>query len=299
MAWSTITRPICHSSLRAHTRTCRYGDDVPTVLLVRHGRTTANASGVLAGWLPGVILDEVGREQADALGRRFREAGVAPVRVVTSPLPRCVETAERVLAEAGTGVGGIPLEVDDRLGECRYGAWTGRPLAQLAMEPLWRVVQDHPSAAAFPQGEGDTSGMPAESIAAMAARAVAAVREIDAAVAAEHGHAALWVAVSHGDVIKAILADAAGSHLDLFQRIVVDPASVSIVRYTSSRPFVVRTNDVGGSLAGIVPPPAAAASGDAAVGGGAGDGTGHGAGDGAAGGPGDAADGDESAPATS
>ena len=118
--------------------------------------------------------------------------------------------------------------------------------------------------------------MPGESIAAMAARAVAAVRELDAAVAREHGADTVWVAVSHGDVIKAILADAAGTHLDLFQRVVVDPASVSVVRYTGSRPFVVRTNDIGGSLAGLVPKPAAAqaaephSSGDAAVGGGAG-----------------------------
>ena len=277
MAWSTITRPICHSIPQAHTETCRYGDGVPTVLLVRHGRTTANASGVLAGWLPGVNLDEVGREQAEAVGRRLREAGLAPVRLVSSPLPRCVETAERILAfgeadadaEAGTEAGGIPLDVDERLGECRYGAWTGRPLAELAKEPLWRVVQDHPSAAAFPPGEGESAGMPGESIAAMSARAVAAIREIDAQVAAAHGPEAIWVAVSHGDVIKAILADAAGTHLDLFQRIVVDPASVSVVRFTSTRPFVVRTNDIGSSLAGLVPP-AAAASGDAAVGGGAG-----------------------------
>ena len=279
MAWSTITRSICHSTPQAHTETCRYGDGVPTVLLVRHGRTTANASGVLAGWLPGVNLDEVGREQADAVGRRLREAGLAPVRLVSSPLPRCVETAERILAfgeaqadadaETGTEAGGIPLCVDERLGECRYGAWTGRPLAELAKEPLWRVVQDHPSAAAFPPGEGESAGMPGESIAAMSARAVAAIREIDAQVAAAHGPEAIWVAVSHGDVIKAILADAAGTHLDLFQRIVVDPASVSVVRFTSTRPFVVRTNDIGSSLAGLVPP-AAAASGDAAVGGGAG-----------------------------
>lgn len=280
MAWSTITRPICHSTPQAHTETCRYGDGVPTVLLVRHGRTTANASGVLAGWLPGVNLDEVGREQADAVGRRLREAGLAPVRLVSSPLPRCVETAERILAfgeaqadtdaEAGTEAGGIPLDVDERLGECRYGAWTGRPLSELAQEPLWRVVQDHPSAATFPDGQGEPAGMPGESMAAMSARAVAAIREIDAAVAGTSGPDAVWIAVSHGDVIKAVLAEAAGTHLDHFQRIVVDPASVSIVRYTTGRPFVVRTNDVGGSLAGLVPPAATAASGDAAVGGGAG-----------------------------
>lgn len=253
------------------TRTCRYGDGVPTVLLVRHGRTTANASGILAGWLSGVDLDDIGVAQADALGQRLAVAEVRPVRVVSSPLPRCLQTAHRVLDGAlGPGAGGIPVEADERLGECRYGAWTGRPLSELAQEPLWRVVQDHPSAATFPDGQGEPAGMPGESMAAMSARAVAAIREIDAAVAGTSGPDAVWIAVSHGDVIKAVLAEAAGTHLDHFQRIVVDPASVSIVRYTTGRPFVVRTNDVGGSLAGLVPPAATAASGDAAVGGGAG-----------------------------
>ncbi len=235
-----------------------------TVLLIRHGRTTANASGTLAGWTPGVGLDEVGREQAAAVGRRLAEAGVPIVRVVSSPLQRCLETAFAVAQAAG---GGIPEpSVDDRLGECRYGAWTGRLLSELAQEPLWRVVQDHPSAAVFPDGE-----LPGESLAAMQARALAAVREHDRAVTTEHGAGAVWIAVSHGDVVKSIVADAAGTHLDLFQRIVVDPASVSVVRYTPRRPFVVRVNDIGGPLTGLVVAPEPA-GGDAAVGGGAGSG---------------------------
>ncbi len=272
----------------------RYGDVVSTVMLVRHGRTSANASGTLAGWLPGVGLDEVGLAAARAVGERLAAAGITPVRVVTSPLQRCQETAAALLAAFGAGHG-IPLEADERLGECRYGAWTGRRLAELAKEPLWRTVQDHPSAARFPDGEGDTAGMPGESIAAMQARAVACVREIDVAVEAEHGPRAVWLAISHGDVIKAVLADAAGLHLDLFQRLVVDPASTSVVRYTDRRPFVVRVNDTGGGLGGVVPPAppsdAGAANGegadgvggtpgldagDAAVGGGAGAATGSG-----------------------
>ncbi|MFZ1288251.1 MAG: MSMEG_4193 family putative phosphomutase [Candidatus Phosphoribacter sp.] len=239
---------------------------MPTVLLVRHGRTTANASGVLAGWLPEVALDEVGRAQAETVGRRIADAGLTVVKVVASPLQRCLETA-RILVAADDGAHGIRVEVDDRLGECRYGSWTGRRLSELAKEPLWRVVQDQPSAATFPDGAADTAGMPGESIAAMAARAVAAIRETDAAVGAEHGTDAVWIAVSHGDVIKSIIADAAGMHLDLFQRIVVDPASVSILRYTPARPFVIRVNDTGGSLAGLA---TAAPAADAAVGGGAG-----------------------------
>jgi probable phosphomutase (TIGR03848 family) len=155
--------------------------------------------------------------------------------------------------------------VEDRLGEARYGDWTGRPLKELAKEPLWRVVQAHPSAVTFPGEHG-------ESMLGMQLRAVEAVREHDAAVARAHGDDAVWVAVSHGDVIKSVLADALGMHLDAFQRIVVDPCSVSVVRYTPLRPFALRVNDTGGDLAGLVAKPRPrrrrrAASSDAVVGG--------------------------------
>ena len=131
---------------------------------------------------------------------------------------------------------------------------------------MWKTVQAHPSAAEFPEGE---------SMAEMSARAVAAVRRWDARIEAEHGPDAVWVAVSHGDVIKAILADALGIHLDAFQRIVVDPASLSVVRYTPLRPFVVSMNTSAGDLAHLRPPAkkgrsSRRRSSDAAVGGGAG-----------------------------
>ncbi|MFI7578599.1 MSMEG_4193 family putative phosphomutase [Micromonospora sp. NPDC049497] len=231
-----------------------------TLLLLRHGRTTANADGGLAGRQP-VELDDTGRAQAAAVGRRLR--GLPLAAVVTSPLIRCRQTLELALPE-------VAPVVEDGLIECGYGAWEGQPLKKLAKEPLWPVVQQHPSAAVFPEGEA---------MATMAARAVAAVRSWDARVTAEHGPEAVWLACSHGDVIKAIVADALGVHLDLFQRIVADPASVTAIRYTPLRPFLVRLNDVGGDLAGLVPPPrkrrrratrAAAADSDAAVGGGAG-----------------------------
>jgi len=256
---------------------------VPTVLLVRHGRTAANAGGVLAGRTPGVDLDDAGRAQVAALADRL---GPVPfVRVVTSPLERCRQTAAALLAVAGPDGATRPTAVtDDRLTECDYGQWTNRPITELAEEPLWATVQAHPSGVLFPGGE---------SMRAMQARALDAVREVDAAVAAEHGEGAVWVAVSHGDVIKAVLADALGMHLDAFQRIVVDPASVSAVRYSPLRPFAVRVNDTGGDVAALVPAPpsadgasgagTAAASSDAVVGGGAGsaaDGAGSGAGSG-------------------
>lgn len=232
---------------------------MPTVLLIRHGRTTANASGVLAGRAPGIGLDESGLSQAADLANRLAEVRLASV--VSSPLERCLATAQAVAGNQSTGV-----TIDERLIEADYGDWTGRPLRDLARTTLWRVVQQHPSGAVFPGPTG-------ESMAAVASRAVAAVREHDARVAAEHGANAVWAAVSHGDVIKAVLADALGLHLDAFQRIVVDPCSVSIVRYTEHRPFVVRTNDVGGSLAGVTSKRGRRrrASSDAAVGGGAGD----------------------------
>ena len=250
---------------------------MPTVLLVRHGRTAANSSGVLAGWTPGIGLDDDGRAQVEALGDRIASAGVAVSRVVSSPLQRCQETAAIVVAKAADG---IPVEADDRLGEARYGSWTGRKLSELAKEDLWRTVQDQPSAVRFPDGDE----FPGESMAQMQSRALDAMRSLDAEVEKAHGADAVWVAVSHGDVIKAILADAAGAHLDQFQRIQVDPASVSVVRYTARRPFLLRSNDNGGDLGGLKPPPPKPAeeatpeepgptevdAGDAAVGGGAG-----------------------------
>ncbi|MGY1653766.1 histidine phosphatase family protein [Geodermatophilus sp. SYSU D01119] len=207
-----------------------------TVILLRHGRTTANAGGVLAGWSPGVELDETGQAQAAAVGERL--APVPLAAVVSSPLERCRQTAGAVL-----GGRDVELRTDDRLGEARYGDWTGRPLKELVKEPLWKVVQQHPSAAVFPGPEG-------EGLAQTQARAVAAVREWNARL----GPDAVWLACSHGDVIKAVLADALGLHLDAFQRIVVDPASISVVTYTETRPFVVRMNDTGGDVAALVPP---------------------------------------------
>lgn len=224
-----------------------------TVLLVRHGRTTANATGQLAGRTPGVHLDDVGRDQAVLTGERI--AAVPVARVVSSPLVRCEETARAIVERQN---GAPPSSVESDLTECDYGQWQGRRLSDLASEDLWRVVQSQPSAVVFPGGE---------SMAGMQARAVAAIRRHDAAVEAEHGPGAVWVAVSHGDIIKSILADALGMHLDLFQRLEAGPASVSIVNYGASRPRVLATNTDSGDLSWLTK---AIPSGDAPVGGGAG-----------------------------
>ncbi len=207
-----------------------------TVLFIRHG-LTALTGPVLAGWTPGVHLDERGRAQVASLGRRLLAVPLAAV--VTSPLERCRETADAVLAGREPAPA---FHVDERLGEVRYGSWTGRELKDLRKDPLWQVVQGHPSAAVFPGGEG---------LAAMAARAAEAVRDWNARL----GPDATYAVVSHADVIKALVADALGLHLDEFQRIVVDPASLTVVRYADLRPFVVRVNDTGGSVDALVPAP--------------------------------------------
>ena len=223
-----------------------------TVILVRHGRTTANAAGILAGRTAGVGLDETGVEQARRVGERL--AAVPLARIVTSPLERCRQTATGLRSPAH------PRPVTERaLTECDYGEWQGQPLKVLAKEKLWATVQAHPSAARFPGGE---------SMGELMARAAAAVRRHDAAL----GDGDVWVAVSHGDVIKAVLADALGLHLDLFQRIQVDPGSASIVRYTAARPYVLAMNTHAGDLGWLTPPtrPRTRRSAGAPVGGGSG-----------------------------
>ncbi|MFJ6417409.1 histidine phosphatase family protein [Paeniglutamicibacter sp. NPDC091659] len=224
-----------------------------TVILVRHGRTTANAAGVLAGRALGISLDQIGRDQTALTGDRL--AAVPLVAVVSSPLERCRLTAQLILdRQAGT-----PHElVDPDLTECDYGQWQGRTLGDLATEDLWPVVQTQPSAVVFPGGE---------SMAAMQARSVAAIRRHDAAFESKYGPGAVWAAVSHGDIIKSILADALGMHLDLFQRINVSPASASIVHYGINRPTVHATNTDAGDLSWLSK---SIHSGDAPVGGGAG-----------------------------
>ena len=218
-----------------------------TVILLRHGRSTSNTAGTLAGRSPGVDLDERGREQVALVTERL---GALPIEeIVRSPLQRCEQTV-RPLSERR----GLAPVVDDRLAEVDYGSWTGRTIKELLSEPLWKVVQQHPSAAVFPGGEA---------LAHMQVRAVTAVREHDARLAEEYGRDVLWVACSHGDVIKSIVADAVGRHLDAFQRIVADPASISVIRYTATRSFVLRTNDTGSDLSSLAPAPAAATDGNA------------------------------------
>lgn len=205
------------------------------VLLVRHG-LTATTGTVLTGRTPGIPLDDRGRDQAAALAARL--AAVPLDAIITSPLERCRQTAEALAAARA----GPPVAVtdDERVSECKYGDWTGQSLKVLAKDPLWRVVQAHASAVTFPGEDG-------ESMLDMQHRAVSAVRDWNARL----GRDAAYVICSHGDVIKAVIADSLGMHLDLCQRIQVDPCSLSVIRYTTLRPFLVRMNDTGGGTADL------------------------------------------------
>lgn len=214
-----------------------------TVLLVRHGRSTSNAAGTLAGRAPGVLLDDTGRSQAMTVGERLR--GVALDAVVASPITRCQDTARLLLQSAAIDA---EVRTDEHFTECDYGEWTGRILSDLGKEPLWATVQSAPSQVRFPRGE---------SMREMADRVVAGITAVNGGLqaAAREGHELVWLLVSHGDPIKAILSHALGQQLDDFQRIVVDPASVSIVHYPANRdgepaapPMVLAMNTTAGQL---------------------------------------------------
>ena len=205
------------------------------VLLVRHG-LTAGTGSVLTGRTPGIGLDDRGQGQAAAVGARLAEVPLDAI--VSSPLQRCQETAAAIAAARNGNQ--VAVTQDDRFAEVAYGDWTGKPIKRLAKEPLWRVVQAHPSAVRFPGPDG-------ESLPGVQERAVAAIRDWNARL----GPKAVYLVCSHGDVIKSIIADSLGLHLDMFQRIQVDPCSVSVIRYTPLRPFVLRMNDTGAGLGGL------------------------------------------------
>ncbi|HZD74953.1 MAG TPA: MSMEG_4193 family putative phosphomutase [Actinomycetota bacterium] len=201
------------------------------LLLLRHA-TTDHTGKRLSGWTPGIHLGAKGREEARALAERL-----APVEIhaiYSSPLERCLQTAEAVADPRGLKVSTV-----EDLGEVRFGEWTGKELSELARTDLWRTVQFHPSGARFPEGE---------SIHETQTRAVAACERLRAA------HPDQTVAVcSHADVIKAVVAHYLGMHLDLFQRLVVTTASVTALGF-GPVPYLLRLND-SGTTRDLNPPP--------------------------------------------
>lgn len=212
------------------------------LVLVRHARSSANADGVLAGRLDGVHLDDEGRAQAEALVSKF--SGVQVTQILGSPMVRCRETAEALCIEKRVG-----YTVTEALTEVDYGLWSGRKLDDLSKEPLWSDIQERPTSVTFPEGE---------SMAGLFARTktfLELMRDFD--------ENAVVLAFSHGDVIKALLANAYAMEPDHFQRIVVDPASISVVRIAGEKIFVQRVNESATTLEKML----AKKSSDATVGG--------------------------------
>ena len=198
------------------------------MLFVRHGKTPTTGS-TLPGRAKGLHLADDGRAQADAVAARLAELKAVDA-VYASPLERTRETAAPIGAARG-----VKVQVERGLLECDFGEWTGRKLKDLMKLPEWRTVQRYPSGFRFPGGESFTE---------MQTRITGAVAKL-----VERHRGGVVVAVSHADPIKAAVADALGTHLDLFQRIIVSPCSVTAVAYGTGGPAVLTVNHTTGSLA--------------------------------------------------
>ena len=205
------------------------------IILVRHGENDWSKKNKLAGWLPGVHLNETGHHQAEAAAQRL---AVLPIKAVySSPLTRCLETATYI-AEAHR----LSVQQLEEVGEVRYGEWEGKKIRKLARKPLWHAVQFFPSRVRFPGGEA---------LREVQQRAVDALEET-----AAHHAKEMFVVVSHADVIRLVLAHYLGVHIDLFQRLVIAPASVSILALEPGGLVrVLRLNDDGPLHAPTSPEP--------------------------------------------
>ena len=205
---------------------------MPKIVLIRHAHSTANAAGVLSGQLPNVNLSKSGQEQAERLAERLGKLTIARVHV--SPMDRCSQTLAPWLAKYGKGV---TVTLEPNLVEVDYGKWSGKKLATLSRAKLWRKVQGQPSAVTFPDGE---------SLAQMQVRAMQSVHDFFAS------DQEMTIMVSHGDVIKAIVASSMGMHLDDFQRIVIDPASITILESNGGAIRLTRLNDSDSSVSELL-----------------------------------------------
>lgn len=192
------------------------------LILVRHASNEWVRTGKLAGRTPDIHLNDEGKRQSIALGKRLADKKIAAI--YSSPLERAVETAEAVAAHYPD----LGVQIEDGIAEVDFGQWAGQHLRKLSRTRLWGIVQSYPSGAQFPQGE---------TIRAMQMRAVDALDRIASR------YRGSVVIVSHADVLKAIVAHYAGMHLDLFQRIDIAPASISIIELHRWGPRLVRLND--------------------------------------------------------
>ena len=210
-----------------------------TLILIRHARTAETGSR-LSGRRAGIPLSAQGVKEARALGERL--AGVPLAGIISSPIQRCLETVELIRSTRSANIPARPeVVLEERLTEVDYGAWTGKELKVLAKDPLWETVQRQPSAMQFPEGE---------SLRAAATRASEAIRELGKRFKQDE----IWLAASHGDIIKAIVSEATGAPLDLFQRIAIDPASITVIRFGAERPTILRLNESAAGIASLFTP---------------------------------------------
>ena len=209
------------------------------VVLIRHAHSQANAKGILSGRILGVHLSAVGVEQSHTLTSRLGKTKISALRI--SPMERCNETISPWWESIGKSCNrNVELSIDNNLTEVDYGRWSGKKLSALSKLKQWKTVQNKPSAMYFPLGEG---------LAQMQERAMRSVYE---SVNTKKGAVIL---VSHGDVIKSIIASTLGMHLDNFQRIVIDPASISVIDFSSSIPRLLLLNDSQSQLEGLLNAP--------------------------------------------
>lgn len=194
------------------------------ILLIRHAVNDFVKTGKLAGWTPGVHLNEEGQAQAAALGKRLANTPID--HLYASPLERTMETAEAIRQYHPN----LTIQQTTELGEVRYGDWEGMEISKLLGRKMWQVVQQYPSRAEFPNGE------------TMRGVQVRAVNAVEALVS-EHPRQTVAI-VSHADIIKMVLAHFLGMHLDEFQRIVITPASISMLSLGFGRPYVGTMNDM-------------------------------------------------------
>jgi probable phosphoglycerate mutase len=193
------------------------------LLLVRHAVNDFVKSGKLAGWTPGVHLNEEGKAQAAALGQRL--AAVPIQQLYSSPLERTMETAEAIQSHHPQ----LTILEERGIGEVQYGDWQGQAVAALTQRKMWHVIQEYPSRARFPNGE---------TLREVQMRAVNTLETL-----AERHPRQLIAVVSHADIIKMLLAHFLGMPLDSFQRIVIAPASISSLSLGYGRPYIATVND--------------------------------------------------------
>ncbi len=195
-----------------------------TFLLIRHAVNDFVKTGKLAGWTAGVHLNDEGRAQAKALGDRLAQLPLA--QIYASPIERTLETAAAIAEHHPK----LQVKVAPEIGEVRYGAWEGMAIKDLQARKMWQVVQEYPSRASFPEGE---------TMRAVQARIVNALESL----AQKHPDDMIAL-VFHADLIKMALAHFLGMHLDVFQRIVISPASISTLSLSHSRPYIIGMNDI-------------------------------------------------------